>query len=420
MIYYPNFGSIQQTLFMLLMFAVALLQLFLTIEDIIEYRFPRFLINGLLLLAELFSCGVLFAFENGDGSAKFLRLPPVVLWLLGIALLGYTLVSYFCTLWETKHSPSRESIKEGIDNLPDGVCFFDGHGAVRLMNWKMLSVGSMLFGSEIQTLDELHTALRNPPADVECLDKAISLYRFPDGVVCRFTEHTITDRSGSAVTEVLAADVTELYAKQTELKRENARLAEANRGMKWLLDNMSEIVREEEILAMKMRVHDGMGHGILAARKALLQQQDIAAIHENAARWEREVDALYRVNNMARIPDEWESVKDRAGELGVEIELDGELPEHEFLRHLLLLAIRECLTNCVRHADGSRVFAALASGTEEITCVITNNGKAPEHEIIEGGGLSGLRRRIEREGGRMELQSVPCFALTVILPLKEV
>lgn len=56
---------------------------------------------------------------------------------------------------------------------------------------------------------------------------------------------------------------------------------------------MGEIVREKEILSMKMRVHDDIGHSILAAKKALLQQQDIAVIRENAAQWERAVDVLY-------------------------------------------------------------------------------------------------------------------------------
>lgn len=416
---YANSGNIQQTLLMLLMFGVSLLQMFLTIEDIIEYRFPRFLMNGFLLAIELSYCGILFAAGRGAGGAELFEMPVIFLWISEAVLLVYTSASYIGIFGKAKRSLSRESIKEGIDNLPDGVCFFDEHGAVRLINRKMLSVGIMLFGSEIQTLDELHAALLNPPAFVERLDEAVLLYRFPDGTVRRFTERAITDRGGNAVTEVIAADITELYTNQAELNRENARLAEANQGMKRLLDNMGEIVREKEILSMKMRVHDDIGHSILAAKKALLQQQDIAVIRENAAQWERAVDVLYRANNLAQIPDEWEAVKARARDLEVEIELDGELPEHELMRHLLFLAVRECVTNCVRHAGGSKVFVALTSNEKEITCVITNNGKAPEHEITEGGGLSGLRRRIEREGGRMKLQSAPHFALSVIFSLKE-
>ncbi len=416
---FADCGNIQQTLLMLLMFVVSLLQLFLTIEDIADCRYSRFFIDGILLLGELFYSGILFTIGGKNGGAEFFTFKSMFLWVLELALLVYAALSYIRTLRRMKHSLSRESIKEGGDNLPDGICFFDEHGAVRLINRKMLSIGIMLFGNEIQTLDELHTALSDPPDIVECLDEAISLYRFPDGAVRRFTERTITDRDEKLITEVIATDVTELYAKQTELNEENARLADANRKMKWILDNMVDIVREEEILSMKMRIHDDIGYSILSARKALLQQQDIALIRENAALWEQAVDLLYRANNMPPLPDEWETVKTRARELGVEIETDGELPENKLLQHLLSIAVRECVTNCVRHAGGSKIFVAITSDREKITCVITNNGRAPKQEIVEGGGLSSLRHRIEREGGRMKLQSSPCFTLTLILPLKE-
>jgi len=42
--------------------------------------------------------------------------------------------------------------------------------------------------------------------------------------------------------------------------------------------------------------------------------------------------------------------------------------------------------------------------------------KQPGSEIIEGGGLSTLRRRVERAGGTMTVQSLPKFKLTVTVP----
>lgn len=205
------------------------------------------------------------------------------------------------------YSLSRESIKEGSDNLPDGICFFDRQGTVQLINRKMMAISIILFGREIQTLDELHGALLCPPPNVKCLDSAILLYQFPDGTVQRFTESVITGRDGEQITEVTAADVTQLYARQKELNAENARLADANKRMKWLLDNMNDIVREEEILSMKIRIHDDIGHSILAAKKALVEHQDIEVIRENAARWENAADVLYRANNMPAVQDEWET-----------------------------------------------------------------------------------------------------------------
>lgn len=409
-------GSLQQTLLTLFLFGTALLQLFLVIEDVAEQRYLCVLFDCVMMAGELIFAGILFAVMDGVWD---LEVCAAVLWIVEAGLLVYAAVRYVRTRRRMRYSLSRESIKEGSDNLPDGICFFDSQGTVQLINRKMMAIFVMLFGREIQTIDELRRAMLCPPPEVECLDSVISLYKFPDGTVQRFTESVITDRNGEQITEVTAADVTELYAKQKELNSENSRLADANKRMKWMLDNMNDIVREEEILSMKIRVHDDIGHSILAAKKALMEYQDIAVIRENAALWENAVDTLYRANNMPAVRDEWETVQERAQDLGVKIVLDGVLPEDASVRHLLLLAVRECVTNCVRHAGGSSVFVKVSGGGKQTECEITNNGRLPRQPVVEGGGLSGLRRRIERQGGMIELVSSPRFVLRIVLPAKE-
>lgn len=401
-----------QAFLQLFLFAAALLQLFLVVEEVAAQKYLRALFDSVFLVAGMVLEGVLLAVPD---SAKRVGARGVVLWTAGVGLLAYAAAGYIGMRKRTGSSLSRESIKEGSDNLPDGMCLFDENGAVQLINRKMMSIGIVLFGKEIQTLDELRGALSCPPPTVECLDHGILLYRFSDGTVWRFTESVITGLDGGKITEVVAVDVTRLYEKQAELNRENARLADANKRMKWILDNMTDIVREEEILSMKMRVHDDIGHSILAAKKALVQQQDISVIRENAALWEAAVDTLYQANNMPVALDEWEAVQKRAQDLGVEIVLDGGLPGNMSIRHLLLLAIRECVTNCVRHAGGNRVFVKVECGEKQTMCEITNNGSTPKQDIVEGSGLSGLRRRIEREGGVMELSSTPRFALLLMI-----
>jgi len=62
-----------------------------------------------------------------------------------------------------------DRIKESFDSLPIAVCFFDKNGVVRLINHRMLAIASQLRKGGIQTLAELHDALRNG-ADVERAD----------------------------------------------------------------------------------------------------------------------------------------------------------------------------------------------------------------------------------------------------------
>ena len=47
---------------------------------------------------------------------------------------------------------------------------------------------------------------------------------------------------------------------------------------------------------------------------------------------------------------------------------------------------------------------------------LTNNGRPPKGEVEESGGLLTLRHRVEDAGGSMQIQSLPVFRLTMVLP----
>ena len=74
------------------------------------------------------------------------------------------------------------------------------------------------------------------------------------------------------------------------------------------------------------------------------------------------------------------------------------------------------MTNAVRYAEATALYTTFSETAEKASVIVTNNGKSPEREIVEGGGLSTLRHRVERAGGVMSVQSFPNFQLTVILP----
>lgn len=310
-------------------------------------------------------------------------------------------------------------IKEGFDYLPIAVCFFDSNGVVRLINHRMLSVGLALLGSGIQTLEELHCALNAPPAGIAQPNKSLPVYYFPDGKALRFEEKIIFASNGAKYTQVIAADVTELMNRYAELERDNARLEDSNRRAKRLYDQMPEIVREEEILTMKMRIHDDIGHSILSSRKTLLTAESIDEIKKGCAVWEKVARLLNDSGSGSAPEDPIEYTANRAKNIGVELLINGDLPKDYGRRYIFSLAIRESITNCVRHAGGTKVFVqSIPFGNIHII-IITNNGIVPKKTVTEGGGLSSLRRRVERSGGSMSVQSFPCFALTVRLPKTE-
>ena len=312
-----------------------------------------------------------------------------------------------------------DRIKESFDSLPIAACFFDKNGVVRLINRRMLAIASWLRKGGLQSLSELQSALHSPPANVRCLDLRLRIYRFPDGKALRFAQEQITTKAGVRYTQITAADVTELIRKQNQLKAENAKLAEANERLRLLLVQIPVIIREEETLAMKLRVHDDIGHSILAARRVLLQHTDQKEIRANAALWEQSISVLYRSSKMKAQSEPLETAKERAEKLGVKVLLAGDEPQTQWIRALTALAISECASNCVRHAAGTELYVCFWQKPDCIAVSLTNNGAAPKEKITEGGGLSMLRQRIEESGGKMEIQSTPRFKLMLSLQEKE-
>lgn len=57
--------------------------------------------------------------------------------------------------------------------------------------------------------------------------------------------------------------------------------------------------------------------------------------------------------------------------------------------------------------------ADAAKDTTYYNVRIRNNGKQPDKEITEGGGLSNIRQKIEKAGGYMKIQSTPEFELCI-------
>ena len=108
-----------------------------------------------------------------------------------------------------------------------------------------------------------------------------------------------------------------------------------------------------------------------------------------------------------------------AAGIGICIIIHGALPESKRLAYLILTAICVCATNAVRHARADKMFVQINAIGQTTDVSITNNGEAPKGEIIEGGGLSGLRCRAEKAGGVLTVESLPKFKLKLALPKEE-
>ena len=78
-------------------------------------------------------------------------------------------------------------------------------------------------------------------------------------------------------------------------------------------------------------------------------------------------------------------------------------------RHNLFLAIKEALTNIVKHAQATEVWLRISAEPDTLRIVVEDNGRgfdgAPQDAFAEG--LRNMRQRLAELGGRCELESRP-------------
>lgn len=340
-------------------------------------------------------------------------------WGVGLLVLlsaAFAASSLYFSIRHGRRQITRSSIKEAMDDLPVAGCYFTPRGTVKLCNRQMVSLYRTMTGRDLQTLSELHTALEY------CTDHGVGRthdggYVFPDGSVWYYTEREAL-ADGILYTEAIFTNGTELFAANDELERDNRELLRVNEKLQKMYARAEDRIREREYLSFKMKIHDDIGQSLSVLRQTL---QSGASQEET----ERQVKKLSLAAGTlvyspdARSDDPYDALLAEAAELGVEIRLDGMLPIEPDIYDLVVQAVRECLTNCVRHAHGTTVFVQISGMAGGYTVTITNDGEKPRGPIREGGGLSALRQRIENAGGEMSVSHYPEFLLRFTLMREE-
>ena len=411
-----------QSILLAALFLTLILSLFLQIVSFTGYRDKRnrYMNMPIFLLLFILLSELTDAFSRMNEGIEYKTWLPLPLWLLWciVAAADFLLIWEIVRLRRLKRQElSRDSVKQAIDLLPSGICYFTPSGSVKLCNMQMHILFRTLSQSDLQTLTELQDALAHCDAGsgVIRLSHERQTYLFPDGKAWRYRQNVVTDEDGAVYTETIFSDMTELYHKKLELKEQIKQLNAISRELKLLSDNVLILTREKEVLSAKTKLHDYMGAGLIAMRQILRHNQTEEAA--NAIELLRQaVSAIKNDNTYPQGRSELDGFMHDAEAIGIKVNLSGELPEQEELRCVMILAMRECLTNSVRHAGATALHVAVEKNGDSFSMKITNDGKAPETEVVPKGGLHNLYRHIADCGGTMEIQWKPVFVLTVVLP----
>lgn len=116
-----------------------------------------------MLLVALFLTLILSLFlllvDYGRTHEKWMPLPMCLLWSFTIAA-DVWMIWYIAGLRRLgRHELCRDSIKQALDMLPSGICYFTPSGNVKLCNRQMDSLFHTISQSNLQTLFELQEAL---------------------------------------------------------------------------------------------------------------------------------------------------------------------------------------------------------------------------------------------------------------------
>ncbi|KIR02830.1 hypothetical protein P261_01645 [Lachnospiraceae bacterium TWA4] len=281
----------------------------------------------------------------------------------------------------------------------------------------MQMLAQSLCGKDLQLLHELRQAIVNPATGVSILQKeGNSLYQMPDKTIWSFDESEVITESNQKYIQITATDVTKLYHLQEELNEQNKELTEMIEQVKRITQNVAEVTRQQEILTAKMRVHNKMGNCLLAARQYLVQDFPKHKKQPLIDLWKDSLEVLSGEIHAEDEEDAFSAVVNIAKTMGVDVKVFGKQPSDEKTAYMLVVALRECVTNTIRHAQGNEIFVEITESLGKVGAIYTNNGKVPQKEIVEGGGLTSLRQKIEAIGGIMTVSSFPKFSLTIELP----
>ena len=239
-------------------------------------------------------------------------------------------------------------------------------------------------------------------------------FRFSDSSIWRF-ELRFLDLN---TVQIESAEITELYRLSEELYENTIQLREMQKRQKALLDSIVEVNLNKEILSAKMHIHDELGHCLLATIKAITED----SLAENAdtlrESWNSTIRDFSNIPMVWTVPDSsLQSELMQVAELiGCKVTFLGKQPESRKALQLLYTAIREALTNAVRHADATELTVKIGQDEKSYHIEISNNGSVTVSRITEGNGLSALRQRLEQEGASLKVLCDGSVSLLVDIP----
>lgn len=382
-----------------------------------------FLLCAVLGTAAAVGTELIWPFFVIGGAAVLLPLTEVVTGtaypFFFLAALLYFLIrsAHVCLLRrrELNTRLSSASVKEAIDTLHTGLLFFRQSGEPLLCNRRMDTLARQLTGQPLRSGLEFWRHLESGQLQDGCVREVLGdqqVFRLPDASVWSVTAYNIPVNHRACVL-LTADDVTAQWDAVKHLARQNEALEQRGRELRHTIEHLQAICEAEEIARSKGRIHDLLGQRISLLLRALRdgQQPDESLLMDFA----RSLPTALREDDTPSPARRLALLRETFRGMDVSVEVQGALPENAAVADAFAEIAVECVTNAVRHGYATRIqFHLFHNDCWHMT--VTDNGIAPAGPIREGGGIGGMRRRMARLGGSMELYASPRFRIELSVP----
>jgi two-component system sensor histidine kinase DesK len=218
-------------------------------------------------------------------------------------------------------------------------------------------------------------------------------------IVIAFANMMVADHARNHLVIKRAQEDVEEMAKLAERER-------IGRDLHDLLGHTLSVIALKSELASKLADHDLPG--------AIQEIRDVERVSRDALSEVRRAVEGYRQHGLKGELRNASHALEAAG-----VRLDAQmapvaLPPRD--ETVLALALREAVTNVVRHAAASSCRVQLTADGAHTVLTIEDDGRGGVHG--EGSGLSGMRSRVTEAGGTLEVSGSAGMRLTISVPVR--
>ena len=279
-------------------------------------------------------------------SLKIIQEPFWLISSLSVILLFLSVILIIYAFKRGNQTISSISIKESVETLLKGICFYEKSGLIHLFNEEMNRLSIILCGNALLNGSTFWNNIitGNLKEGFYLIQKKDdeAIINFFNTKVFSFKriKHNI---DANELYEIIATNITEEYQLTKELEIQLQKLKLVNQRLLSYGQNIAILTREKEILSAKIRIHDNIGKLLLITKRKLSSNLNNEEQNKLLSFWKNELEVLTTTTQREEKKSNLQVIFDAAKLVDIKIDFSGDYPpENSTLEKILIHAMHEC------------------------------------------------------------------------------